>query len=90
MMTDTLNWFASLTCIAAALLVSINAGAKVSGVGFVVFSVSSAAWVAAATLEGEPPLAVQNMVLLAINLFGVYRYLWRPVRMDRRADAQKA
>ena len=61
MMTDTLNWFASLTCIAAALLVSINAGAKVSGVGFVVFSVSSAAWVAAATLEGEPPLVTTSV-----------------------------
>ncbi|WP_018146532.1 hypothetical protein [Henriciella marina] len=80
LMTDLLNWFASLTCIAAALLVSINAGRKVSGFGFVVFSVSSAAWVAAATIEGESPLAIQNIVLLGINLFGVYRYLWAPLR----------
>lgn len=79
-MTDFLNWFASLTCIAAALLVSINAGRKISGFGFVVFSISSAAWIAAATMEGESPLAIQNMVLLGINLFGVYRYLWHPVR----------
>lgn len=89
-MTEILNWFASLTCIVAALLVSINAGRKVSGLGFVVFSISSAAWVAAATMEGESPLALQNMVLLGINLFGVYRYLWRPVRMERRQQAGRA
>lgn len=83
-MPDLLNWFASLTCIAAALMVSANAGRKVSGFGFVVFSISSAAWIAAATMEGEPPLAVQNMVLLAINLFGVYRYLWQPIRSKQR------
>ena len=31
------------------------------------------------------PLAVQNVVLLGINLFGVYRYLWLKPK-DRAAD----
>ena len=82
-MVDVLTWFASLSCIVAALLVSLNAGAKWSGIGFLVFSLSSAAWVWASMLEEEAPLALQNIVLLAINLFGVYRYLWQPAQKEK-------
>ncbi|MEM7689897.1 MAG: hypothetical protein AAF291_12820 [Pseudomonadota bacterium] len=60
----------------AAIMVAANAGARITGAGFVVFTISSLVWIMASILSGNSPLAVQNVVLLGINLFGVYRYLW--------------
>ena len=74
---DILRWTASVTGMVAAVLVALNAGAKVTGIGFVIFCVSSVVWIAASVMEGNNPLAIQNIVLLGINVFGIYRYLWR-------------
>ena len=76
-LVDILRWTASISGMIAAAMVSLNAGAKVSGSDFVLFCGSSIVWIAASLLDGNNPLAVQNIVLLGINLFGVYRYLWR-------------
>jgi hypothetical protein len=73
---EILRWTASISGMIAAAMVALNAGARITGSGFVLFSGSSIVWVAASLLDGNNPLAVQNVVLLAINLFGVYRYLW--------------
>jgi hypothetical protein len=82
-MTDIIQWGATLTGIAAAILVALNLGARVTGWGFVIFTVSSAGWIAFALIEQELPLAVQNGVLFVINLVGIWRY-WvlkgRPAR----------
>ena len=74
-MISVLNWTASLTGILGALMVSLNAGARVTGYGFLVFSLSSLVWVVTGTAQQEIALVVQYLVLLAINLFGVYRWL---------------
>ena len=76
-LVDILRWIASISGMIAAAMVALNAGAKISGAGFVLFCGSSIVWVAASLLDGNNPLAIQNIVLLGINLFGVYRYLWR-------------
>ncbi|MDY6828936.1 MAG: hypothetical protein SV583_06130 [Pseudomonadota bacterium] len=75
MLISVLNWTASLTGILGALMVSLNAGARVTGYGFLVFSLSSLVWVVTGTAQQEIALVVQYLVLLAINLFGVYRWL---------------
>lgn len=77
---DVINWVASGSGIVAALMVSLNSGEKITGLGFVVFTFSSVLWVTGALIDDETPLAVQNLVLFAINLYGIYRYLWRPAR----------
>jgi len=71
------EWLASGTGMVAALMVSINAGARVTGWGFAVFVLSSLAWITAAWIEGEPALGSQNLVLFGINCLGVYRWLLR-------------
>jgi hypothetical protein len=81
-LVDILRWTASISGMIAAAMVSLNAGAKISGSGFVLFSGSSIVWIAASLLDGNNPLAVQNIVLLGINLFGVYRYLWRKPKAE--------
>lgn len=74
---EFLKWSASFTGIAAAFMVSLDLGRRLTGLAFVVFTVSSIAWITGAWITGDMPLVTQNLVMFAINLFGVYRYLWR-------------
>ena len=74
-MQSLLEWSATLTGIFAAITVSLNLGARITGFGFIVFTVSSLCWVTVALLSRETPLAIQNGVLFIINCIGIYRYL---------------
>lgn len=76
-LVEILRWIASISGMIAAIMVALNAGAKITGLGFVLFSGSSLVWITTSLLTGNDPLAVQNVVLFGINLFGIYRYLWR-------------
>lgn len=76
-MLEIVRWIASGSGMIAAILVALNAGSKVTGIGFIIFSASSILWVAASIIDGNNPLAIQNVVLLGINMFGIYRYLWK-------------
>ncbi|WP_417622933.1 hypothetical protein [Parasphingorhabdus sp.] len=84
-LVDILRWTASISGMIAAVMVALNAGAKITGWGFVLFSGSSIVWVAASLLDGNNPLAIQNIVLLGINLFGIYRYLLRKPKAGNAA-----
>lgn len=76
-MDEGLRWFAMASGIIAAVIVSSNVGARYTAGGFMIFFVSSLAWVTAGLLEGDPPLTIQNGVLAVINVFGVFRWLGR-------------
>jgi hypothetical protein len=81
-LVTALKWFASVSGIVAALMVSLDSGRRITGWGFVIFVGSSIAWIAGAALTKDGALGTQNAVLFAVNLFGVYRYLVR-----KKADA---
>ncbi|MBO9712066.1 hypothetical protein [Sphingomonas sp.] len=72
-----LKWFASISGVSAALMVSLDLGRRVTGWGFAIFVASSLAWIAGALMASDEPLWSQNLVLFGINCFGVYRYLIR-------------
>jgi uncharacterized membrane protein len=72
-----LKWFATGATTIAAFIVALDAGRRLSGWGFVLFTIGSVAWVAGAVMAADWPLTTTNSVLFAINLFGVYRYLIR-------------
>lgn len=76
-MIDALKWAAALSGIAAAFMVSLDHGRRITGSGFVIFVASSLAWISAAALSKDYALGTQNVVLFGVNLFGVYRYLVR-------------
>jgi hypothetical protein len=76
-LTEILKWAASISGIAAAFMVSLDSGRRVTGWGFVVFVGSAIAWISGAALTSDWALGTQNLVLFGIDLFGVYRYLWR-------------
>lgn len=72
-----LKWFASISGMVAAFMVSLDLGRRVTGWGFALFVASSIAWIAGALMSSDEPLWTQNLVLFGINIFGVYRYLIR-------------
>lgn len=76
-MLDILKWAASLSGMVAAFMVSLDSGRRITGWGFVIFVFSSIAWIVSSFFDDEGALGTQNLVLFAINLFGVYRYLIR-------------
>jgi hypothetical protein len=76
-LTMTIKWYAALSGIIAAFMVSLDIGRRVTGWGFVIFVTSSIAWITGAVLAKDPALGTQNAVLFAVNGFGVYRYLVR-------------
>lgn len=89
---EILRWIAALTGVSAALVVSSDLGRKATGAGFLVFLVSSVSWLTASVLQDEPALAVQNLVLTAINAWGIYRWLlrdqidWRVLKLRKRTQ----
>jgi len=62
----------------AALIVSLDLGRRPTGWAFVIFVTSSLALIGWGFLNEESEgIGTQNIVLFAINLLGVYRYLIR-------------
>ncbi len=74
---DLFKWYAAASGTIAAFMVSLDSGRRVTGWGMVLFVTSSVAWITGAFLTKDEPLGAQNVVLLGINSFGVYRYLIR-------------
>ena len=72
-----LKWAASISGVIAAFMVSLDHSRRTTGWGFVIFAGSSVAWIAGSALSDDWALGSQNLVLLGINLFGIYRYLLR-------------
>ena len=73
-----LQWYGAVAGALAALIVSLDLGRKPTGYGFVIFVSSSIALVLWGFLSEEGDgIGTQNVILFAINLVGVYRYLIR-------------
>ena len=79
-----LDWIAVIATIAAALTTASNLGARVTGWGFVMYTLASAMWITIGVMNGFEPLSVVVMhgVLVFINLFGVWRWLGRERRYE--------
>lgn len=73
-----LQYYGAAAGAVAALIVSLDLGRRPTGWAFVIFVTSSIALIGWGFMndEGEG-IGAQNVVLLAINLIGVYRYLIR-------------
>jgi hypothetical protein len=84
-MSDTISWFATAATILAATMTASNLGSKITGYGFIVFTVGSVAWLTAGFITGQPALAWTNVVLTGLNLFGIWRWLGRQARVEEGA-----
>lgn len=82
---DVLQYYGAAAGAIAALIVSLDLGRRPTGWAFVIFVTSSLAlngW-GFVNDEGEG-IGAQNVVLLIINVIGVYRYLLRSDVRDAR------
>jgi hypothetical protein len=83
---ELLEWYGSIAGAVAALIVSLDLGRRAIGWAFVIFVTSSLALISWGLLgEESQGIGTQNIVLLAINLIGVYRYLIRRKPMPEPA-----
>ncbi len=89
-MDEYAGWIASAATMLAAMMTAANLGSRVTGWGFVVFTIGSIAWAAVGFLAGQPSLMITNAFLFAVNLFGVWRWLGRQARYeDGSAEASR-
>jgi hypothetical protein len=71
----------------AAFIVAANFGARTTGYGFIIFTIGSVAWALLGFATGQPNLLWQNILLTALNLFGMWRWLGRQARLEEGADS---
>jgi hypothetical protein len=71
-----LRTFAAFTTVLAASLVAANLNARITVAGFMIFIVASVAWMVDGWVEAKTSLVIQNVILLLINVIGVWR--WSP------------
>lgn len=86
-MEQIANWIAPIATTIAALMVATNLGARVTGAGFIVFSIGSIAWMVIGAATGQANLIWQNAVLLLVNIVGIWRWLGLRARYDKGAAA---
>ena len=81
-MESIASWVAPTATIIAALMTASNAGSRITGYGFIVFTIGSLAWLVLGIMTGQPNLLGQSIILTGLNLFGIWRWLGRQARID--------
>lgn len=76
-MTDILNLLAPIAIILGATLTASNLGSRITGTGFIFFTIGSLCWLAIGVLMGPGSLVWQNIILTCLNAFGIWRWLGR-------------
>jgi PRC-barrel domain len=91
-MDQYVSWIATAATIFAACLTASNAGSRITGYGFIVFTIGSIAWFTLGLLTGQQSLIFTNAVMTFLNLFGVWRWLGRQAKVEdgAKAAAQKS
>jgi sporulation protein YlmC with PRC-barrel domain len=74
----------------AAMMTAANLGARVTGWGFVVFTVGSIAWTIVGVSSGQTNLIAANAFLTIVNLVGIWRWLGREAKYQDSANAVAA
>lgn len=80
---DIAGWIALAATTIAAIMTAANLGARITGLGFVVFTVGSISWITVAASKGDSAqLLYSNIFLTAVNLVGIWRWLGRQARYE--------
>lgn len=81
-MAESISWVATIATIIAASMTAANLGAKITGYGFVVFTLGALCWIAVGAMTGQPALLWTNVVLTFLDLFGIWRWLGRQAKVE--------
>lgn len=71
------GWVAPGATMIAAMMTAANLGARVTGWGFVIFTIGSLAWSFFGFSTGQTNLLATNVFLTFVNLVGIWRWLGR-------------
>lgn len=77
----------------AAMMTAANLGARITGWGFILFTLGSLAWCVVAITSGQQNLLVTNGFLFVVNVIGVWRWLGRVAKQEdgaRSAEIKSA
>lgn len=85
-MDQLASWVATVATILAACFTASNLGSRITGIGFIIFTVGSLGWLATGLLTDQPALVWTNSVMTGLNLFGVYRWLGRQAKLEEGAS----
>lgn len=85
-MEDVAGWIAPIATALAAMITAANLGARITGIGFVVFVVGSIAWAVVGFTSDQPNLLYQNMFLCVVNAVGIWRWLGREARYEKGGE----
>jgi len=88
-MADWAGWVALVATCVAALMTASNLGARVTGWGFVIFTVGAAAWIVVGVATDQTQLLYSNIFLGIVDVFGVWRWLGRRARISDTSDAEE-
>jgi hypothetical protein len=86
-MAETISWVATIATVIAASMTASNLGSRVTGYGFVVFTVGALCWIAVGAATHQSALMWTNVVLTALDLFGIWRWLGRQTKVEEGARA---
>lgn len=86
-MESIATWVAPVATIIAALMTASNLGSRITGYGFIVFTLGSLGWLALGVATGQPNLMWQSIILTGLNLFGIWRWLGRQARFEEGGEA---
>jgi sporulation protein YlmC with PRC-barrel domain len=84
-MVQLAGWVAPIATMIAALMTAANLGPRVTGWGFVVFTIGAIAWAAIGLATGQSNLLWQNVLLLVVDIFGIWRWLGQVTRWEEGA-----
>jgi hypothetical protein len=84
-MAETISWVATVATIIAASLTAANLGSRITGYGFVVFTVGALCWIAVGSTTHQPALLWTNVVLTILDIFGIWRWLGRQAEVEEGA-----
>jgi sporulation protein YlmC with PRC-barrel domain len=86
-MDNIFGVLAPVATMVAAIMTAANLGARVTGWGFVIFTLGSLAWCAVALELGQQNLLLTNAFLVLVNAVGVWRWLGRVAVQEDGARA---
>ena len=81
-MESIATWVAPIATTIAALMTASNLGSRITGYGFIVFTLGSLAWLTLGITTGQANLLWQNIILTGLNLFGIWRWLGRQAKIE--------
>jgi len=81
---------APIATVIAAIMTAANLGPRITGYGFVVFTIGSIAWCIVGFSSGQTHLLLTNGFLAFVNLVGIWRWLGRIAKFDEGAKTAEA